>query len=221
VSLPWALRISVITSGPPAKIDPTAAMGSAYNPSAWSTFFSTEAGASAALTGLIFVAVSINLSRIIKIPQLVARSAKALIGLTGVLIASTLCMAPAQPAAALGCELTLLGIFVWLTTTRFQHQSSYKNPYIHLKERILQNVLTQLSALPLIAGGASLIAGFGGGSLLARRRNRLFLPHRALRRVGPAHRDSALRDSFQKSPLLISAGHGPCVRNCSFSPARR
>src|SRR5580692_11468512 len=138
-------------------------MGAAYNPADWSTFFSAEAGAAAALTGLLFVSVSINLSNIIKMGQLVARSAKALAALMGILLASTLCMVPAQPVATLGSELAVLGVIVWLATTRWQHMASHENRYVNTLQRILQMILTQLSAIPLMAGGVSLIFGVGGG----------------------------------------------------------
>jgi hypothetical protein len=138
-------------------------MGPAFNPSDWSTFFSAEAGASAALTGLIFVAISINLSEILKMEQLVARSAKALFLLMGILLASSLCMAPGQPVRVLGCELTLLGALAWTLTTVAEHRASHKNPYVKTGVRIFQVVLAQLSTVPLVAGGVSLMAGFGGG----------------------------------------------------------
>jgi hypothetical protein len=138
-------------------------MGAAYNPADWATFFSAEVGASAALTGLIFVAVSINLSSILKMPQLIARSAKALFALMGILVASTLCMVPAQTLRALGWELAISGAIVWVTTTLSQHAASHKNQYVTARGRISQVVLTQLSAIPLVAAGVSLLLGFGGG----------------------------------------------------------
>jgi hypothetical protein len=138
-------------------------MGPAFNPQEWSTFFSAEAGASAALTGLIFVAISINLNKILKMRQLVARSAKALFLLTGILLASTVCMAPGQPIRVLGCELVVLGALAWTLITVTQHRANHNNSYVTIQQRVLQVVLAQFSVLPLIAGGASLILGFGGG----------------------------------------------------------
>jgi modulator of FtsH protease len=138
-------------------------MGAAYNPAYWFTFFSAEVSASAALTGLIFVAVSINLSRILEMHSLVSRSAKALVALTGILLASTLCMASGQPVAALGCELFFLGALVWISTTLLQHSASHKNPYIKASQRFGQVLLTQFSAVPLIAAGVSLLLRIGGG----------------------------------------------------------
>jgi hypothetical protein len=138
-------------------------MAPAFDTALWSTFFSAEVGASAALVGLLFVAVSINLAQILKMNWLVARSAKALFPLMGILIASTLCMAPAQPVRWLGGELLLLGILVWISTTTSEHKASHNNPYVTARGRVFQVILTQLSAIPTIFSGASLILGFGGG----------------------------------------------------------
>jgi len=150
-------------AGANAKLAQIATMNPAYNPAAWSSFFSAQVGASAALVGLLFVAISINLGQIIKMRQLVARSAKGLFALAGVLLAATLCMTPGQPSRVLGCELTILGALVWLATTLAQRGASRNNPYVKKTERILQAVLTQMSATPLVAGGVSLLIGFGGG----------------------------------------------------------
>ena len=45
-------------------------MGVAYDAAPWANFFFAEVGASAALVGLLFVAVSINLKRILEVPGL-------------------------------------------------------------------------------------------------------------------------------------------------------
>jgi hypothetical protein len=138
-------------------------MRSAYNPADWSVFFSAEAGASAALTGLIFVAVSINLARIIKRANLVARSAEALFILTGVLLTSTVCLAPAQAPATLGWELVTVGAAIWAAATLAQLRSAHKNPYVRRRVKSINFLLTQCAVLPAVAGGISMIVGRGGG----------------------------------------------------------
>jgi hypothetical protein len=138
-------------------------MSSAYNPAAWSSFFSAQISASSALTGLIFVAISINLSQIVGRPQLIARCAKGLTILMGVLLASTFCMAPGQPVFVLGCEIVVLGAVVWIVATRTQITASHKNPYILRWQKVLHVVLTQFAVIPFIVGGVSLIAQRGGG----------------------------------------------------------
>jgi hypothetical protein len=137
-------------------------MGSAYNADSWAGFFSAQIAASAALAGLIFVAVSINLSQIVKLPQLVARSAKAVFTLTGVLLVSTLCTVPAQPARALGAELAVLGIVLWVATNWSRHRAGRENPYVS-RLRVLYLVLAQVSSLPSVVGAVSLMVLRGGG----------------------------------------------------------
>lgn len=77
----------------------------AYDPSEWSDFFVAAAGASAALLGLLFVAVSINLERILKFEGLPGRALEALMQLTCVLLVSLAGLVPGQSHVALGLEL--------------------------------------------------------------------------------------------------------------------
>ena len=62
----------------------------AYDPSEWSDLFVASAGATAALAGLLFVAVSINLERIIGEAGLPDRALETVLLLVGVLVVSIL-----------------------------------------------------------------------------------------------------------------------------------
>jgi hypothetical protein len=135
----------------------------AFDPAQWSSFFSAEVGASAALIGLLFVAISINLARIIAFPHLTPRAAKAIVTLIGILFASSLCLVPGQPKNLLGSELILLGVLAWIMITVTQRAHSRGNPYINRGQKLLYGVLAQMSALPLIACGSSLLYSRGGG----------------------------------------------------------
>ena len=55
-----------------------------------------EVGAAAALSGLVIVAISINLQRILSFPQLPGRAAEMLIMLVGTLLASSFALMPGQ-----------------------------------------------------------------------------------------------------------------------------
>jgi hypothetical protein len=134
-----------------------------YDPVPWTPFFSAEASASGALAGLIFVAVSINLSRIIANRMLTSRSAKALATLLGVLTTATLCLVPAQPTHLLGWELTLTGLTLWSIITFTQQRSTAKNPYVSPGQKVFHTILAQGSILPTIAAGISLITHRGLG----------------------------------------------------------
>jgi len=138
-------------------------MGAAYNSGAWSTFFSALVSASASLTGLLFVAVSINLSRIVEQRYLPSRAAKALATLMSVLLSSILCLVPGQRITALGWELVVLGAAAWIAITWWQRESSVGNPYITRRHTIFHWILAEASALPLLIGGISFAAQKGGG----------------------------------------------------------
>ncbi len=135
----------------------------AYNPAVWSTFFSAQVSASAALAGLIFVAISINLPKIVVQKPLVARSARALATLAGVLIASTLCLVPAHNRTVLGWALIVLGVVLWAVTTFTQHRALSKNPYVGPWARIFHYALAEVSNLPFVLAGISLAIGRWGG----------------------------------------------------------
>ena len=69
-----------------------------------------SAGAAAALTGLIFVAVSINLAQILADRGLPIRAAETLSILVGLLLLSVFMLVPGQGRVALGIEIGGLGV---------------------------------------------------------------------------------------------------------------
>lgn len=79
---------------------------------AWSDFGVAVAGASAALAGLLFVALSINLERILAGPRLPARAGHTLILISAPLLIALLLLIPGQSEQALGWELVGLGVAV-------------------------------------------------------------------------------------------------------------
>src|ERR1700709_1522965 len=75
----------------------------------WSGFFQAELGAAAALAGLVIVAISINVSRILSDPTLPGRPAEKLVSPSGVLIACSFVLVPHQPGWVLGSEILATG----------------------------------------------------------------------------------------------------------------
>jgi len=118
----------------------------------WHDFFVAQAGASAALTGLIFVAVSINLGRILKYPHLPTRALEAIIILLCVLLISTWGLVPDQTCRALGVEILATGVTTWAVQTKAL-LSTRKSGY----ETRLRVLLNQLPPLPFVVGGALLM----------------------------------------------------------------
>jgi hypothetical protein len=73
-------------------------MAIAYDPRSWSELFVATAGAVAALTGLLFVAVSVNIERILKLPGLPERGALTLLLLLSAVVVSVIALIPGQSA---------------------------------------------------------------------------------------------------------------------------
>jgi hypothetical protein len=127
----------------------------------WENFFVAEVGAAAALSGLLFVAVSINLPRILAIEHLPERAAETLVLLGGVLTVATFGLVPGQSGHALGCEVAIAGAIVWVVSVRIQVRA-YGNAQARrwLAARV---AWTQAATLPFVVGGASIAAGRASG----------------------------------------------------------
>jgi modulator of FtsH protease len=121
----------------------------------WETFFVAEAGAAAALTGLVFVAVSINLSRIIALGHLPGRAAETLILLGGVLAVATFGLVPGQSRVTLGAEVLATSAIAWLCSVRTQ-LLAYR--FVEARQWLAQRVVwAQLATLPFLVGGVLLV----------------------------------------------------------------
>src|SRR5580704_17716086 len=79
----------------------------------WQTLFAVQAGAAATLTGLVFVAVSINLPRILETPGLPGRAAESMLQFLQVFFASSAVLMPRQSLIALGCEIVGVTTLAW------------------------------------------------------------------------------------------------------------
>jgi modulator of FtsH protease len=130
---------------------------------AWSYYFSAIASADATLTGLIFVAVSINLTKILATPGLTGRVAEPMIQLFGVLAISTTCLIPGLRPHTLGLLILILTIFIWafqVFTQAIYIAAKTGNPRYWLVTRVLQ---TQVACIPLFVSGALLLHGVSSG----------------------------------------------------------
>ena len=123
----------------------------------WSNFLVAETGAAAALAGLIFVAVSINLSKILEYPGVAGRAAEALALLIGVLFVGTFGLVPNQSGKILGREFLAVGGLLWLMTVIFHGREFFrKKPWWWLALRVL---MCQCATLSFCVAGISLILG--------------------------------------------------------------
>jgi hypothetical protein len=79
----------------------------------WDSFFTAEVGASAALAGLIFVSITINLQRIVANPSVTLRAFQALLLLVGTFILAALLLVPGQSPEEQGAELLVVTVALW------------------------------------------------------------------------------------------------------------
>src|SRR5580704_4828165 len=81
-----------------------------YNPGLWSNFFVLVGTGSAALTGLVFVAISVNLKAVAKDATHMYRAINMLSGFTAVFIVSSLALMGHQTHRTLGLEWLIVSL---------------------------------------------------------------------------------------------------------------
>lgn len=84
--------------------------GGALGLDSWEPFFTTAAGASAALVGLIIVAMSVNVETIVGVRSLPARAISTIASLTYVVIASVFALVPHLQSLWFGMLLMLAAL---------------------------------------------------------------------------------------------------------------
>jgi modulator of FtsH protease len=130
----------------------------------WHEFFLAEVGAAAALAGLLVVAMSINIEKIMGMPTLPPRAAQTLIIISAALVLSSLGLFPSQPEAVFGWEAIVTGIVVALTGVLEVRQIfARRDKADPLFWSLYPLALVLLVALPPIVGGALLIGGDTNG----------------------------------------------------------
>lgn len=128
----------------------------------WSTYLAVQAGAAATLTGLVFVAVSLNINRIINFSGLPSRAAESLIQLLGVFFISSIALVPGQSAKLLGAEVFLIGFVSWMAQVIGQIRYMFNragHPLTWLTWRALG---TQIATLPFCISGVEIFIGSPG-----------------------------------------------------------
>jgi modulator of FtsH protease len=133
-----------------------------YDAAQWTDFFVATAGAAAALAGLVFVAVSINLEPILAQQGLPERALQTLMMLAIVVVVSVVALIPGQDSVALGIELLVVAVAY---TGGLVHTARRSLPTRDQPRswRIEREIVLALGAGPLLIGALSLLAETGGG----------------------------------------------------------
>ncbi|HEY2511202.1 MAG TPA: hypothetical protein VGI39_10110 [Polyangiaceae bacterium] len=131
----------------------------------WENFFVAEVGAAAALSGLIFVSLSISLRQIVGDRHLRDRAVETLTTFLAILAIATCGLIPAQSALALGAEIAGVASFLWFVAAR-RHLRAHRDPKLESEARRrlgLRVLAAQASTLPLMVGGGLLAGGYERG----------------------------------------------------------
>ena len=127
-------------------------MPASYDPAAWQNFYLMMGTANAALTGLVFVALSIHLREVLDHPVLKPRAVIALVVLTTQIVISAIVLTP-QSRELMGAEiLALNGVFLALNLRNRVATTLNQAAFVSLFIR-----------LAYIYVSISLIVGAGGG----------------------------------------------------------
>jgi hypothetical protein len=130
----------------------------------WQGFAEMTGGASAALTGLLFVAVSLNASRIAGHLGLRASAAQTLVLFLAPLMMAAAVLTPAQPDQVLGGELIVIGLVAsWALLSIGRMKRGLPEDDMLLIRTFNRRVPNILLMLLFVAGGITLADGTGAG----------------------------------------------------------
>jgi hypothetical protein len=131
--------------------------------SEWQTLLAVQAGAAATLTGLVFVAVSINLGRIIVVSGLVGRAGESILQFLQVFFLSTVALIPRQPLIALAAEILAIGFASWIFQAVWQIRYGRTRAGHPLSWLVPRVIMTQVAAAPFFVAGVLLLLGNPNG----------------------------------------------------------
>ncbi|QEO13691.1 hypothetical protein FLP10_04085 [Agromyces intestinalis] len=140
---------------------------------AWSEFNVAMLGATAALAGLVIVAMSVNLAEIMKTPSLPGRAAAALAALMAAIIVTAVGLVPDQPVVIYGVEVLFAGVlaaaFEYRATRLIYSQGEEFGPrWVKAAAGWLPVTLFLLGAVLVFAGSPAAALGcLAAASILA------------------------------------------------------
>ena len=138
-------------------------MNAAYRPESWTSLYIAVASAAAALAGLLFVAVSLNLTTILNKSAHRERARQAMGGFISLLVLAILILIPGQNARLLGSELVAASLIAAGIVLRLERQGFQARASGQRKGWLMRTMVLNLGWLLGILCGVSLFIGRLGG----------------------------------------------------------
>jgi hypothetical protein len=129
----------------------------------WENFFVASSGASASLAGLLFVALSINLQKIIATPGLTERAGETFVPLGVNLILSMLALVPGEGMRTFAVKMVVFGGAAWIAATTLDLRAVLRRQYLKGGHLLVRIGISQPSTLAIVLAGLSILLGFPGG----------------------------------------------------------
>jgi hypothetical protein len=132
----------------------------------WTDFNVAMVGATAALAGLLIVAMSVNIAEIMKSPTLPPRAASSIAALVLAITAGALGLIPGQPDVAYGIEV-LVGAAIASAFQVHAIRVIARDDPISRFDRIAKSTAGMLPIVGFLLGGVLIVAGSAAAGLVA------------------------------------------------------
>jgi modulator of FtsH protease len=136
--------------------------GLVNNPAHWTNFAVALAGVAAVLAGLVFVALSVNLERILEVAGLPGRAGETLIVLIGAVVLCAFLLIPGLNHVALGMSLLAVGVLEWAIVTAVSINGARQQTAEPRSWNVARVVYVQIATIPVAVAGLLLLANASG-----------------------------------------------------------
>lgn len=125
----------------------------------WTGFFTAQLGAAATLGGLVFVGLSLNLTKILSFPALPNRALLALGVLLGILVVSSFILIPGQSIELIGFEILATGLLATAVAALIEVRTPRSTSLQNQGKFVSNMIFLGFSLVPYVVGGALMLGG--------------------------------------------------------------
>jgi modulator of FtsH protease len=130
----------------------------------WEAFYTAQVGAAAALAGLLFVGISLNLNKILSAAFLPLRAVLALVLLVAILAVSSFLLMPGLGGTAAGIGILGIGAVIFLGGSVIEAIGwRERTPQQHRVTFLFNVLLLEAATIPWLVGGILVLSGASSG----------------------------------------------------------